>query len=66
MKMLVNWSIIIGNNTHQLRVTKHRYNIIDYENIHNSTCQLTWAFIGVFESFIRRELKKMPYINVIA
>ena len=29
-------------------------------------CHLTWAFIGVFESFLRRELKKTPYINGMA
>ena len=47
-----------------LRVTKNRY--LDYGIIRNTTCHLTWAFIGVFESFLRRELKKMPYINVMA
>ena len=36
-----------------LRVTKNRY--LDYGIIRNATCQLTWAFIGVFESFLRRE-----------
>ena len=47
-----------------LQVTKNRY--LDYGIIRNATCHLTWAFIGVFESFLRRELKKTPYINVMA
>ena len=36
-----------------LRVTKNIY--LDYGVIRNATCYLTWAFIGVFESFVRRE-----------
>ena len=47
-----------------LWVTKNRY--LDYGIIRNATCHLTWAFIGVFESFLMRELKKTPYINVMA
>ena len=43
-----------------LRVAKNRY--LDDGIIHNATCHLTWAFMGVFESFLRRELKKTPYI----
>ena len=33
--------------------TKNRY--LDYGIIRNATCHFTWAFIGVFESFLRRE-----------
>ena len=39
-----------------LRVTKNRY--LDYGIIRNATCHLTWAFIGVFKSFLRRERVK--------
>ena len=54
--MLVKWNIIIAvNNTHQLQVTKNRYIYVDYGSIRNATCHLTWASIGVCESFLRRE-----------
>ena len=45
-KTLVNLNIVIVNNTHQLRVIKNRY--IDYRNIHNAMCHLTWEFIRVW------------------
>ena len=57
---IINWNIIVViNNTCQLRVTEN--GCIDYEIIHNVTCHLISVFIGFFESFLRRELKKTPY-----
>ena len=54
--MLVNWNIIIVvNNTYQLRVTKNKYIDIDYKIICNVVGFLIWAYIGGFESFLRRE-----------
>ena len=47
-----------------LQVTKNRY--LDYGITRNATCHLTWEFIGVFESFLRSELKKTPHINEMA
>ena len=54
-KMLISWNIIIVaiNNALQLRVTKNTY--IDYGIICIATCHMIWAFITVFESFLRRE-----------
>ena len=59
--MLINWKIIIVviNNAHQLRVTKNWY--IDYRIIHNAMYHLTYAFIGVFNNFLRRVKENALY-----
>ena len=44
-KILVNWNIVIVNNTDQLRVIK------DYGNTRNAMCHLTWEFIRVLKAF---------------
>ena len=56
-------ALAVRNQT-SCELIKNRY--LDYGIIRNATCHFTWAFIEVFESFIRRELKKTPYINVMA
>ena len=42
-----------------LQVAKNRY--LDYGIIRNATCHLTWAFIGVFESFLRKVKENAIY-----
>ena len=34
---------------------------VDYGIIRNATCYLAWAFIGVFESFLRRVKENAIY-----